>query len=148
MTDKTKQSSFYIMKKNLRVILLIIIALLVGYYIGVTKVKIDWKNYQPHVVVANKEPPSSVTRLDLAPLWTVLSKIEESYYDKKAINSQKLLNGAISGLVESLDDPYTVYLPPQQNTDFKQGLAGKFEGIGAELGMRGKQIIVVAKGRG
>ena len=132
------------MKKNLRVILLIIIALLVGYYIGVTKVKIDWKNYQPHVVVANKEPPSSVTRLDLAPLWTVLSKIEESYYDKKAINSQKLLNGAISGLVESLDDPYTVYLPPQQNTDFKQGLAGKFEGIGAELGMRGKQIIVVA----
>ena len=76
--------------------------------------------------------------------WTVLNKIENTYYDKKAIDPQKLLNGAIAGMVASLDDPYTVYLPPAQNKDFKQGLAGQFEGIGAELGMKGKQIIVVA----
>lgn len=138
------QPFFYIMKRNLRVILLVIIALFFGYYLGVTKIKADWKNFSPHVEVTNKEPPPSVSRLDLAPFWIVLSKIEENYYDKKAIDSQKLLNGAITGMVESLDDPYTVYLPPRQNEDFKQGLAGKFEGIGAELGMRGKQIIVVA----
>ncbi len=139
-----KPPFFYIMKRNLRVILLVIIALFFGYYLGVTKIKVDWKNFSPHVEVTNKEPPPSVSRLDLAPFWTVLDKIEENYYDKKAIDSQKLLNGAITGMVESLDDPYTVYLPPKQNEDFKQGLAGKFEGIGAELGMRGKQIIVVA----
>ncbi|MBI4084837.1 MAG: S41 family peptidase [Candidatus Levybacteria bacterium] len=132
------------MKKNLRIIALLIIAGFIGYYIGVNKVKLDWKNYAPHVEVVNKEPPESVSRMDLAPFWTVLSKIEEQYYDKTAIDSQKLLNGAITGLVESLEDPYTVYLPPKQNDNFKQGLAGKFEGIGAELGMRGKQIIVVA----
>src|SRR5581483_47033 len=44
----------------------------------------------------------------------------------------------------SLGDPYTLYLPPTQNTNFKQGLAGQFEGIGAELGMNGKSVIVIS----
>ncbi len=127
-----------------RLLLIAVIAGIVGYYIGVNKVKIDWQNYHPRVEVIHKEPPPEVANLDLSQFWTVLSRLEKTYYDKTAIDPQKLLNGAIAGMVESLDDPYTVYLPPKQNDDFKQGLAGKFEGIGAELGMREKQIIVVA----
>lgn len=130
--------------RTIRIILAIFIAGLLGYYLGTTKVKLDWANYRPHIEVASKEPPASVSHIDFAPLWTVLQKIETSYYDKTKIDSQKILNGAISGMVESLEDPYTVYLPPAQNTDFKDGLAGKFEGIGAELGLKGKQIIIVA----
>lgn len=129
---------------QLRLIVSLIIVGLIGYFIGVNKVALDWKNYQPHVEISSKEPPPSVTQLDFGMFWTVLNKIENTYYDKKAIDPQKLLNGAIAGMVASLDDPYTVYLPPAQNKDFKQGLAGQFEGIGAELGMKGKQIIVVA----
>ncbi len=129
---------------TLRTVLIAFITLVLGYYIGVNKINIDWKNFKPHVVVASKEPPPSVTHVDFSPMWDVLAKIENSYYDKTAIDSQKLLNGAISGMVSSLDDPYTVYLPPKQNDDFKQGLAGTFSGIGAELGMNGKQIVVVA----
>lgn len=72
-------------------------------------------------------------------MWVVLDKLETMYYDKTAINANKLLDGAISGMVSSLGDPYTVYLPPVQNTDFKQELAGQFEGIGAELGMKGER---------
>ncbi len=117
---------------------------MIGYYVGVTKITIDWRNFQPTVEVINKEPPPSVSSVDFAPLWTVMQKLEANYYDRKLVDGQKLLEGAISGLVGSLDDPYTVYLPPVKNNDFKQGLAGKFEGIGAELGMKGKQIIVVA----
>lgn len=115
-----------------------------GYWFGTNKVEFDWQNYRPSVQVEGKEPPPSVTNLDLTLFWTVLDKLKSSYYDQSVIDPQKLVNGAITGMVESLDDPYTVYLPPQENTDFKQGLAGKFEGIGAELGMNGKQIIVVA----
>lgn len=129
---------------QLRLIVSLIIVGLIGYFIGVNKIALDWKGYQPHVEISSKEPPPSVTQLDFGMFWTVLNKIENTYYDKKAIDPQKLLNGAISGMVASLDDPYTVYLPPAQNKDFKQGLAGQFEGIGAELGMKGKQIIVVA----
>jgi carboxyl-terminal processing protease len=132
---------------NMRIIrffLIVLSAGLIGYYIGITKISYDWNNFRPQISVESKEPPPSMQKLDLAQLWQVLNKLEANYYDPKAIDSQKLLNGAISGMVNSLEDPYTVYLPPQQNTDFKQGLAGKFEGIGAELGMKGKQIIVVA----
>jgi carboxyl-terminal processing protease len=128
----------------LRYFILIIVAGLFGYMLGVTKINLDWRNYKPHVEVINKEPPPSLMTVDFAPFWTVLGKIENNYYDKTAIDQRKILNGAITGMVESLDDPYTVYLPPVQNNEFKQSLAGKFEGIGAELGMKDKQIIVVA----
>jgi len=37
-----------------------------------------------------------------------------------------MLNGAITGMVQSLGDPFTMYLPPVQNSNFKQGLAGQF----------------------
>lgn len=129
---------------KLRFVLAIIIALLTGYVIGITKINIDLKNYKPDIQISSKEPPPSVMHGDFTQLWQVLDKIEESYYDKKTIEPQKIINGAISGMVESLDDPYTVYLPPKQNDDFKSGLAGKFEGIGAELGLKNKQIIVVS----
>ncbi|MCL5969976.1 MAG: S41 family peptidase [Patescibacteria group bacterium] len=47
-------------------------------------------------------------------------------------------------MVESLGDPYTMFLPPVQNSSFKESMAGQFQGIGAELDMKNKQIIVVA----
>lgn len=130
--------------KFLQLILVGLSAALLGYYIGVSKVSFAWKTYSPKLNITSKEPPPSVINIDLGLFWTVLEKLENSYYDKKALSAQKLLNGAISGMVQSLDDPYTMYLPPKQNEDFKQGLAGEFEGIGAELGIKDKQIIVIA----
>ncbi|MDO8657768.1 MAG: S41 family peptidase [Candidatus Levybacteria bacterium] len=130
--------------QKIRIIFIIFISFFLGYYFGVTKISLEWKSYKPQISIINKEPPSNVSSADFSLLWNVMQKIENSYYDKKAINAQKLLYGAVTGMVQSLDDPYTVFLPPNQNSDFKQGMAGQFEGIGAELGMNGKQIIVVA----
>ncbi len=133
-----------IKSEKLRIILLIVIAGFLGYFAGVSKIAFAWDNYQPRIEVSSKEPPPSVQIGDAGRMWEVLEKIETTFYDKDAINSEKALNGAIQGMVSSLDDPYTVYLPPAQNDDFKQGLAGKFEGIGAELGLKDKNVIVVA----
>lgn len=130
--------------KVLQVILIVLISASVGYYFGVSKVNFEWKNYKPNISVINKEPPTSLSTVDFSLFWTVWDKLETSYYDKTVLDSQKLLNGAITGMVQSLGDPYTVYLPPVQNSDFKQTMAGQFSGIGAELGIKGKQIIVVA----
>lgn len=130
--------------RTVRIVVAIILSGLLGYTIGVSKIKVDLHNYQPHVEITGKEPPSSVTRIDFSPMWLVMQKIESTYYDKSKIDAQKMLNGAITGMISSLDDPYTVYLPPKQNGDFKDVMAGKFEGIGAELGMQDKQIIVIA----
>src|SRR3989344_135114 len=94
---------------KLRIILAIFIAGLIGYVIGVTKINIDLRNYKPHVEFSSKEPPPSVVSSDFGQFWEVLSKIESSYYNKNAIDQQKIINGAISGMVDSLEDPYTVY---------------------------------------
>ena len=129
---------------KLQTILLVAIALLVGYYTGVTKINLEWKNYKPSVTVASKEPPPTHTNLDFSPFWVVWQKLEADYYDKTKLDPQKMLNGAIEGMVRSLGDPFTTYLPPTQNDNFKQGLAGQFQGIGAELGLEENRIIVVA----
>jgi carboxyl-terminal processing protease len=129
---------------RLRFLVAILIAGLIGYGIGVSKIAFEWQGYKPHLEITSKEPPPSVSNVDFSQFWLVLDKIENNYYDKKAIDPQKVLNGAITGMVSSLDDPYTMYLPPKQNDDFKDGMAGKFEGIGAELGMKNKQIIIVS----
>lgn len=132
------------MRKILLSLLLILISGSVGYFIGINKVQWDWKNYQPNITVTGKLPPDPNMEVDFSTLWVVMDKIEQNYYDKSLIDPQKLLNGAISGMVASLDDPYTTYLPPAQNEDFKATLAGQFEGIGAELGMNDQKIVIVA----
>jgi carboxyl-terminal processing protease len=124
--------------------LTILISLLAGYFFGINKVNFDWKNYKPQFQIVNKEPPAGVIAIDATPFWTVWEKLQTNYYDKSKLDSQKMLNGAITGMVQSLGDPFTMYLPPVQNTNFKQGLAGEFSGIGAELGMKDKQVIVIA----
>jgi carboxyl-terminal processing protease len=128
----------------LRVFLLLLISFTLGYTVGVNKIKIDWQHYRPQISITSKEPPEGTMQLDLSQMWVTIDKLQANYYDRTKIDAQKMLHGAISGLVSSLDDPYTVYLPPKQNSEFKQTLSGQFEGIGAELGMQDKQIIIVA----
>lgn len=130
--------------KFIQIIVIIGIAVLVGYYFGVNKVNVGWKNYKPSILVINKEAPATIPNVDFSLFWTVWQKLEKDYYDKGKLEPQKMLTGAIEGMTQSLGDPYTMFLPPVQNTNFKDGLAGQFSGIGAELGLRDKQIIVVA----
>jgi len=133
------------MKSNtIRFIAFILIAGILGYYAGVNKVNFDWKNFHPQISITSKEPPRANQSLDMSKFWTVYDKISTDFYNKKEINAQKMLDGAISGMVSSLDDPYTVYLPPAQNSSFKEVLSGQFSGVGAELGLDDKQIIVVS----
>jgi len=97
--------------------------------------------------VVNTTPPPS-KNVDFSLFWDVWRRLEESYIDKKAIDQSKMVYGAISGMVSALGDPYTVFLPPSQNKESKDSLGGHFEGIGAQLGVKDKKIIVVAPLKG
>lgn len=130
--------------KSLQLIVIILIAGLIGYYVGINNVKVSWKNFKPSASIINKEAPTSISNVDFSIFWNVWNRLESNYYNKTKLDPAKMLNGAIEGLTASLGDPYTVYLPQTQNTNFKDGLAGQFSGIGAELGTKEKQIIVIA----
>lgn len=129
---------------KLRLIVLFFIVFLLGYFVGTQKVSLDWKSYKPNISIVNKEPPSSASLVDFSLFWNVWDKLTTNYYDQKVVDPQKMLYGAIAGMVNSVGDPYTMFLPPVAQTSFQEQLAGQFTGIGAELGLKDTHIIIVA----
>ena len=76
--------------------------------------------------------------------WEAWNNLEKKYIDKKKIDKDKMFYGAIKGMVASLEDPYTFFLTPDENKDAKADLQGKFEGIGAQLGLKDGRIVIIA----
>ena len=58
------------------------------------------------------------------------------------VDDEKLLTGAISGMADSLKDPYTSYIPPSKMTDFSKDLLGQFVGIGATVRKSGPHVLI------
>ncbi len=76
-------------------------------------------------------------------------KIEQTYeliLDKyvEDVDKQKLLEGAIQGMVNTLDDPYSVYMDQETAKQFNDTLESSFEGIGAEVTMMDGFVTIVA----
>ncbi|AIF68073.1 peptidase S41 [Terribacillus saccharophilus] len=59
-------------------------------------------------------------------------------------DAQQLQDGAIKGMLETLDDPYSSFLDEESSTQLNQQLESSFEGIGAEVSMVDKQVTIVA----
>jgi len=128
--------------KFFQLLLIIFISIGIGYIAGTNRISAQWKGYTPVVDIKSKAPPTSST-LDMKLFYSVLDRVNNVYYDKSKIDSTKVLYGAISGMLESLEDPYTSFFPPKENTAFKEQLAGEFSGIGAELGLNEENRVTI-----
>lgn len=87
-------------------------------------------------------------KFDFALFWETIDLLEKKYVDKKKLDPQKMFYGALKGMVASIDDPYTFFLSPEDNKQSKADLGGRFEGIGASLGLLNSRIIVIAPIKG
>jgi len=74
----------------------------------------------------------------------VLQIINEDFVDKEKIDYQKMFYSLMSGMVAGLEDPYTVFLDPEQTEEFTEDIDGKFEGIGAEIAIKEGRLTIVA----
>lgn len=83
---------------------------------------------------------------ELAKLNAVLELIETKYYEK--VDRQELLDGAVGGMMDSLEDPYSVYMEKDAAQHFSESIEGSFTGIGAEVTMENGRIVVVAPIKG
>lgn len=137
--------------KKTKVIFILALLVLVGtfgYQLGKFRVELAWKNYKPTFSVKNPQPPKD-KEVDFQLFWDVWERLSKNYIDKEKLDIQKMVYGAISGMTAALGDPYTVFLPPQENKSFKEEMAGlKFEGIGAQLGAKNEKIVIIAPLRG
>ena len=86
--------------------------------------------------------------VDMSLLWGVWRILIKHYIAPDELEATKLLFGAVEGMVRSVGDPYTVFMTPAQNKDFRQSLEGKLQGIGAELAFRDGLIVIVAPLKG
>ncbi len=81
---------------------------------------------------------------DLGIFWKAWDTLHERFVDQKNLDSTKLVYGAIKGMLAATGDPYTTFFDPEENKAFSEDIAGSFEGIGAEIGMKDKVLTIVA----
>ena len=82
-------------------------------------------------VAVSADEYASIERF--ARLDDVYQRIMKNYYETP--DSEKLINGAIKGMVEGLDDPYSRYYTPEEYTESQQDAEGLYYGIGVVVSM-------------
>ena len=92
-------------------------------------------------IVATLTGKNQSDELNLSEVQQVYRVLAENF--DGTLDTDALISGAKKGLVEAVEDPYTVYFTPEEAQEFLGDLAGTFEGIGAELGKDGDSLIVV-----
>lgn len=112
-----------------------------GYYLGVQGYRAEVTKAL-HVSISREVPPDK--NVDMSLFWQVWDTLSAKYYDKDKLVPEKMVYGAISGMVSALGDPYTMFLSPTQNKVVDEDLSGSFEGVGIEIGYRAARLAVVS----
>ena len=109
--------------RTLIVVLFVALGFLGGYFLG-------WYLHGESTVRLTAGQTNSARQAgDLTS--RVIEELQGRYY--KPVNVDKLSTAGVDGLLKSLDDPYTVYLSPQETQSFKEKQSGQYSGIGAAL---------------
>jgi len=90
---------------------------------------------------SNTVPGADLALEVVEEVWDI---IFEDYVDRDRLDASRLSQAAIRGMVEGLDDPHTSYLDTQTYQMRSSDLEGKFEGIGAYVGIRDEQLMIIA----
>jgi carboxyl-terminal processing protease len=120
------------------VVLVVALGFLGGYFVG-------WYLHGENTVRLNPgQANAAKTAGELQ--QRIIQELQGRYY--RAVNVDKLSKAGVDGTLKSLDDPYTVYLTPEEYNASNERLSGQFSGIGAvlEKGKRGLVIIKVYDG--
>lgn len=122
----------------------IIISLIIGFTGGILLKDID--NISPLIPFKKLINPDQgkPENIDFSLFWKVYNDLNAKYVDKGKVDPQKILYGAISGLVNSVGDPYTVFFEPVTSKKFQEEISGSFGGVGIEIGKRNNVLTVIA----
>ncbi|HVM73430.1 MAG TPA: S41 family peptidase [Candidatus Paceibacterota bacterium] len=102
---------------------------------------------------------SEPSNVDYSPVWKAWNILNQNFVPDAVATSTPLATttagvyqdevwGMISGMADSLNDPYTFFLPPQQNTDFSSSMSGSFGGIGMQIDVKNGVLTVVSPLKG
>ena len=90
----------------------------------------------------------TIDGIDFSLLKKTWDQVTANYVDPDKIDKEKMTYGAVSGMVEAIGDPYTEFFDPEEAKKLDEDLAGSFEGIGLQLGVKNNQITAVSPIKG
>jgi carboxyl-terminal processing protease len=104
-----------------------------------------WLGQSPYAPVNLFIPggPAGATESSLNTIWEV-HQLLQRYYFSQPLDQEQLTQGAIDGMLATLEDPNTRYLPPESESAARATMEGELEGIGAEVTNEDGNIVVVA----
>lgn len=118
-----------------------------GYYRGTEE-----STYEMSVSQLENVDSTLDEKVDFGAFWKAWSIVKDDFVPTGSTtdlaSDQTMVWGAISGMVESLGDPYTVFFPPKESEEFAEGIKGSFGGVGMEVGQEDGAIIVIAPLKG
>ena len=132
-TELTRQ------QKNSKILIgaVIFLSFVFGWAFGHLDLQSQLSGTSPNVINKNTS-----TTVDFGVFWQTWDKITAEFDGK--IDYQSMINGAVSGMVNALGDPYTVFMNADQSKSFDAELEGSITGIGAEVGIKDNRVIIVA----
>ena len=126
-------------KKYIKLALLAVVSMIIG-----SVITIAIKDFDVAKVNTNKTEVSySKTKKGFDSLYETYDTIMSEYY--KDVDSDKLIEGAINGMLESLDDEHTMYFDKKSKEEFDSELSGNYYGIGAQIQLTSDETIKITK---
>jgi len=151
INQKKKSKIFKQIAITILVLILVIISFGAGMYITQRNEVVKELASQEVVFLGNVlgkyslAPEGKLTQdVNFDLFWEVWDILKKEYVDCNKLNEKEMFYGALHGLVASLGDPYTVFMNPKIAQEFENDLAGTFEGIGAEIGIRNDILTIIA----
>lgn len=125
------QTGFIRMKRFHFVMLLFLVVFLSA---GITTFALAFGD-EKAVTVANE-------RTEFDKLYSAYDTLKSNYFQK--VDEEKLIDGAINGMIDSLDDPYSDYMDKKEAKSFDETISSSFNGIGAEIQEQDGNIMVIS----
>lgn len=89
---------------------------------------------------------TETTNEDMSKIEDAYDTIVDNYYGE--IDNEALVDGAIDGMVNSLGDQHSAYMPVEESEDFNQDMEGSYEGIGIQIVQQEDQIVIMTPMKG
>lgn len=91
--------------------------------------------------------------VDFSLFWKAWNVLDEKYVATQGTSTasttaQERVYGAIQGMTAAFGDPYTVFFPPEEAKSFEDEIAGNFEGVGMEVGVKDGVLTVISPLKG
>jgi len=81
---------------------------------------------------------------DLSLLNSVFDILKNTYYDESKVSTDVLVQGAIEGMLATLDDEHTSYMPREEFEEMQTDIEGQFGGLGMLIGIRDDILTILS----